>query len=280
MTSGFRQTGKTAGILLCAIAVGLIPSALLRADDIERTVKRNVLLVTGENHDWKATSPLLEEQLEQDSRLSVTILNDLAKLRSTNLSSYHAVVIHFKNSSPELPGREVFDRLRKFVRGGGGLVLVHFACGAFEEFRDEYAEMVGRVWFGINPPPGRRQHDPRGVFEVLIQDSSHPITQGLANFETDDELYTCLIGDAEITVLATAISVVDSQPYPMAFVREFGDGKVFHCTLGHDVRALKTPAVSELYRRGCAWVAGLPVNAPDDVGDESNKHSFDQRDTN
>ena len=98
------DTRQTASILLCAVAVGLIPIGLLRADGFERTVKLSALLVTGEDlhHDWKATSPLLKEQLEQDRRLSVTFLDDLVKLSFTDLSSYHAVVIHFKNTSPDL----------------------------------------------------------------------------------------------------------------------------------------------------------------------------------
>jgi len=32
--------------------------------------------------------------------------------------------------------------------------------------------------------------------------------------------------------------------------------------LGHDTKALSAPAVQELYRRGCAWAAGLPPVAP------------------
>ena len=280
MMSESRQTSKAAAMLLLAVAAGVSPVALRSADAFETAETRRVLLVTGEDkhHDWKATAPLLKEQLERDSRLSVTILDDLGKLSSTDLSAYSGVVLHFKNSSPDLPGRKAFDRLRKFVRGGGGLVLVHFACGAFEEFRDEYAEMAGRVWFGLRPPPGRRQHDSRGLFEVRIEDTCHPITEGLANFKTDDELYTCLIGDADIVVLATALSAVDKQSYPMAFTRDFGDGKVFHCTLGHDVRALSIPAVSELYCRGFAWGVGLPMNRPDDASGAPKNRGVGQQD--
>ena len=44
----------------------------------------------------------------------------------------------------------------------------------------------------------------------------------------------------------------------MAFVLPSGKGRVFQCLLGHDVKALQMPGVGELYRRGCAWAAGLP----------------------
>ena len=47
----------------------------------------------------------------------------------------------------------------------------------------------------------------------------------------------------------------------MAFVNAYGKGRVFHCVLGHDVGALRVKGVQDLYRRGTAWVAGLPPTA-------------------
>ena len=96
-----------------------------------------------------------------------------------------------------------------------------------------------------------------------LRDTSHAVTSGLKDFDTDDELYTCLMGDAPIHVLATAKSKVDGKDYPMAFVLNYGPGRVFHSPLGHDARALGFEAVGDLFRRGTAWAAGLdPKPAP------------------
>jgi type 1 glutamine amidotransferase len=76
-------------------------------------------------------------------------------------------------------------------------------------------------------------------------------------FETDDELYTCIAGERPIELLATARSKVDGKDYPMAFAFDYGKGRVFHCALGHDVKAVENPGAAELFRRGCAWSAGL-----------------------
>jgi len=105
--------------------------------------------------------------------------------------------------------------------------------------------------------PKLRPHDPYGRFTVRIIDHEHPVTAGLGDFETVDELYTCLAGKTPIRVLATARSKVDGKDYPMAFVLNYGKGRVFHSPLGHDVRALANPDVARLFRRACAWVAGL-----------------------
>ena len=133
---------------------------------------------------------------------------------------------------------------------GGGLVLVHFACGAFQGW-DQFEDVAGRVW-----DPNLRGHDPHGEFEVSIIDSDHPVTRDMESFQTVDELYTCLTGDRPIRVLASSRSKVDKRDYPMAFSFTYGRGRVFHSPLGHDVRAFN-PTVGKLFRRGSAWVAGL-----------------------
>jgi type 1 glutamine amidotransferase len=131
-------------------------------------------------------------------------------------------------------------------------VIVHFACGAFQDW-PEFRSLAGRAW-----DPKKRGHDPRGRFRVDITDVDHPVTRGMKPFEADDELYTCVVGERPIEVLATARSKVDKKVYPMAFALSYGRGRVFHCLLGHDVRAFKAPGVLELFRRGTAWAAGAP----------------------
>lgn len=133
---------------------------------------------------------------------------------------------------------------------GGGVVLVHFACGAFQGW-PAFADVAGRVW-----DPNLRGHDPHGEFQVRIVDANHPVTAGLDSFQTVDELYTCLAGSRPVQILASATSKVDQKEYAMAFSFDYGRGRVFHSPLGHDVRAFNRP-VQALFRRGCAWAAGL-----------------------
>lgn len=212
-----------------------------------------VLLVTGEDypgHLWQQTAPVVAALLAADPRLQVETVDDLNALRDLDLAARDVVVAHFKNYDPGVPGRAGFDALATFVANGGGLVLLHFACGAFQEFRDEFTRLAGRTW-----DPELRGHDPHGPFTVEIVDPDHPITRGLEAFWTTDELYTCLHGDVPIQVLAQSRSRVDGQLYPMAFVLEYGAGRVFHTPLGHDVAAFQNPGTAELIRRGTVWAA-------------------------
>ena len=214
-----------------------------------------VLVLTGNEypgHDWRKTAPLIGRFLATDVRLAITVNDDPKFLASPQLHDYDAIVLNYMNWQSPDPGEAARANFKKFVEGGKGLVLVHFACGAFQGW-PEFKNIAGRAW-----DPKLRGHDPHGKFTVEIADPEHPITRGMKPFETTDELYTCLAGDKEIHVVAKSVSRVDKKDYPMAFVHQYGKGRVFHCVLGHDVPSLSGPAVQELFRRGTAWVANLP----------------------
>jgi type 1 glutamine amidotransferase len=221
----------------------------------EPTNAARVLIVTGQDwpgHLWRETAPTLRRLLEEDPRLSVRILEDPHALDTSALTNYAVVLLHFQNWQQPGPGAAARENLRRFVERGGGLMSVHFACGAWQGEWPEFANLIGRVW-----DPKLPGHDPRGPFTVRIADRQHPVTRGLEDFETDDELYTCLTGDAPIRLLAAAKSKVDGREHPMAFVRHYGRGRVFLTTLGHDVKAFTCSRVPQLLRQACLWTAGL-----------------------
>ena len=220
----------------------------------EKNEAKRVLIVTGNDypgHKWPLTTPVLTTALGRDKRMAVSVTEEPNDLATLDLSEYDALVLHFMDWEVPDPGPTARANLKEFVHAGGGLVLVHFACGAFQDW-DEFGTLAGRAW-----DPNLRGHDPHGSFTVEIADAEHPITRGLTAFETTDELYTCLAGSSRIHILATAQSKVDRKDYPIAFVLQYGQGKVFHCVLGHDVKALANPPVGALFRRGTAWTAGL-----------------------
>lgn len=234
-----------------AVALAAEPAAAVVAENRQTA---SVLLVTGIDHpahNWRRTAPVLAEMLRKDTRLNVRIVEDPHFLDSSALRRYDVVVLHFMDWEQPAPGPKARANLQKCVKDGRGLFVVHFACGAFQDW-PEFRNLAGRVW-----DPKARAHDPRGPFRVNITNVSHPITKGLKSFETEDELYTCLTGDRPVDMLATARSKVDGKNYPMAFAFDYGKGRVFHSALGHDVKAISNPSAAELFRRGCAWAAGL-----------------------
>ena len=223
------------------------------AEEPQQSEHVRVLVVTGVDqpgHLWRETAPAIRKVLEKDRRFEVRIVEDPEFLASPILSDYDVIFLHFKNYTPLMSGTQARENLASLVKQGKGLVVLHFACGAFEDW-PEFADLAGRVWNPKAPP-----HDRRGPFTVKITQPQHPITRGMRDFQADDELYTCLTGNRPIEVLAVARSKVTGKDHPMALVFEYGKGRVFHTPLGHDVRAIELPEVAELIRRGCSWVAG------------------------
>ncbi|HPO13285.1 MAG TPA: ThuA domain-containing protein [Candidatus Hydrogenedentes bacterium] len=225
---------------------------LEKTESVER---KRVLIVTGDDypgHVWRETCPPLAGILREDARLEIAITESPAILGSPLLTHYDAVVLHFKNYAERLPlSKEILSGLEQYVNSGHGMAMVHFGCGAFQELPD-FVKIAGRIW-----NPSKRGHDPYGAFDVRITEPNHPITKDMKPFTTQDELYTCLDGATPIRVLCEATSKVDQQSYPMAFVVDNPRGRIFHCLLGHDVKAFSAPGVHELYRRAAAWAAGL-----------------------
>lgn len=226
---------------------------LLRKQDL--TVRKSFLIVTGDEypgHLWRETAPAMAAALREDPELEVSITESPMILGSPLLRHYDAVMIHFKDYPEHFtPGEEARKGLRAYVDQGGGVMVSHFGCGAFQEW-PQFVEVAGRVW-----NPAMRAHDPYGSFEVRAVDTQHPVTAGLASFTTTDEMYTCLDGTPPIHVLYEATSVVDQKVYPVAFTFEADHPRLVHCTLGHDRNSLSTPGAKALYRNAARWVTGL-----------------------
>jgi type 1 glutamine amidotransferase len=211
-----------------------------------------VLLVTGVDHPahhWKETAPALRALLEQDGRCVVRIVEDPSVLGTELVFDHDVILLHFRNEQPLAREAQARANLARLLEQGHGLMLVHFACGAFGDWPG-FGEIAGMVWDGKNT------HDPRGPFVVHVTNSTHPITRESRDFDTNDELYIGLSQRTPVEVLASARSRLTGRDHPMAFTHSVGKGRVFHTPLGHDVRALESPGTAQLLRRGCLWAAG------------------------
>jgi len=176
--------------------------------------------------------------------------------------------------------------LENAVAGGKGLVVVHAADNAFPDWAG-FNRMIGLGWrlaeFGVRleidaegriarVPPGAGPgsgHGERRPFLVATRASDHPITRGLpaAWLHARDELYNRLRGPAEeMTVLATAFDDPAEGGTgfhePIAWTVAFGNGRVFHTTLGHNAEAMSCVGFITLLLRGTEWAATGKVSIP------------------
>ena len=214
-----------------------------------------VLLVTGDDvqpaHNWPEVSQAIKETLVASGKFEVRVCEDAGVLDSaTSLARYDLVFLQLYNAKTPTLSAAAKENLTKFISGGKGLAVSHLSSASFKEWA-EFPKLCGRCWV-----MGKSGHGPRGVFKARIAKPDHPITKGLTDFEADDELYAKLQGDAPITVLVEADSDWSKQTEPLAFTVEYGGGRVFHETFGHDGKAIRgNPSVQKLIQRGCEWAA-------------------------
>jgi type 1 glutamine amidotransferase len=212
------------------------------------------VIVTGENsfngHVWKDTSAELKKILDNGKDFQqVDIEPDPNFIGTEAFLSYKVAVFDFRNANPLQNDAQVQANLLKFLSQPKGLVLVHWANGAFP-YWPEFLNIVGRAQQSV--------HDPRGPFTVKIVNPNHVITRGMKDYETDDELYwDTTEGNRTINPIVVAQSKVQYADYPMALTLRYKSANVFNTTLGHDVKALQVPGTAELIRRGTAWAAGI-----------------------
>lgn len=222
-------------------------------------VKKRILIVSGDDvpaHDWRKTTAHARQVLAGDKRLEVFVCEDPAILAAGALSKYDAIVLNFRNPPPRDPGPVARAALAEYVKGGGGLCVIHFAVFAFPGWK-EYQDIIGRVWVGRLSGKKVSGHSPRGKFDVRVVDSAHPLTAGLKDFTADDELFAKLQGKHPIHVLLDAHSEYSGKSEPVVWSRAYGKGRVFVNVLGHDLKSRDAPAFKTLLRQGTAWVAGL-----------------------
>lgn len=234
----------------------------------ERTASIRALLLMGDAHglhDQPLHYAELAGILAGEAGADVRITRDLDVLNPGELERLDVIV----NWTTFLEATaEQVQALLESVRGGTGFVALHGGNATFWN-RPEYLQMLGSRWI---------YHEPIRRFSVRIEQPSHPIVEGVSEFEIEDELFE-IGGDTsqfeaftegfrergwaedvvrlgagplppDVTVLASA------EGWPLVYTKMFGRGRVHYNALGHDERALRNDSYRRLVAQGVLWAAG------------------------
>ena len=286
-----------------------------------------VLILDGRNnHDWQRTTVALKATLDAVALFEVTIasapedrsgqppqrpkvegaayLEAKAKYEvlvkslkpdldarwakwSVDFTKFRAVVLNYNGPDWPKPMQQGFV---DYVRGGGGVVLIHAANNGFVNW-SEFNAMIGLGWrkggFGrclIIQNDGivgecctgdSSGHGSKHAFLVTHRQPRHPILAGLPMewMHAKDELYHHMRGPAEnVTILASALSDEKQRGTgrhePVLWEVNYGKGRIIVCTLGHvwrgdaDQTALDCVGFQTLLNRSVEYVINGKVTSP------------------
>jgi len=200
---------------------------------------------------------------QKTGAFDTVVSDDMAMFDPERLNQFDAVL--FNNTTQlkfEDPKRR--EALMAFVKGGKGIIGIHAAADNFYNW-PEAAEMLGGQFDGHPWGSG-------GTWAVKLDDPDHPLNKafGGKGFLIRDEIYqmkTPPYSRDKLRVLLT-LDMSDERnlkvqgmkrtdnDYAVAWIREYGNGRVFYCGLGHNNAIFWNKAILRHYLDGIQYALG------------------------
>lgn len=226
-------------------------------------------------HDPNAFAAKAFEILGKKSgAFEATVSEDSATLLPESLNQYDALLMNnIHEREPFLPlnlkelpqdqqaaaqeqAAKVRESILEFVKGGKGLAGVHAATAALQGW-PEYGELIGGYYGGHIA----------GDVAIKLDDPGHPINACFKGqgFRINDEIYIMrepysreklrVLLSLDLTQMADPEKRADKD-YAITWVREYGKGRVFYCSLGHAAETYWNPLFLEHFLAGLQFAIG------------------------
>ena len=233
--------------------------------------KRKKILAIGEtqgfHHDATSTGLAMVYDIGKQTGLWDTYIQTSAEFitkkkmtgNKRNLDFFDAVVFY---TTGELKmDEEQKAALMSFIKEDGkGFIGMHSALDTFYQW-PEYGEMIG----------GYFDSHPWNTFDapIVMEDRQHPATAHFPQaFTIYDEIYQAKsfsranvrvlarLDETKLDLKAKNVKRTDGD-FAVAWVRDYGKGRVFYSTLGHHDQALNRPDVRQMYTEAIKWCLKL-----------------------
>ena len=212
--------------------------------------QKSALLVWGgwEGHTPEASADIVKNLLLPHG-FDVVVESTTEAFADPKLKAFDLIVPIVTMSIIE---QEELSNLIDVVRAGTGLAGFHGTM--CDSFRNEprYQFMTGGQWVA----------HPGDIIDYTIEITKpdDPIMQGIENFTYRSEQYY-MHYDPSVEVLASTtfdgsyFDEIDGVVMPVAWKRQFGDGRVFYSALGHVADEFKVDPMRQMFERGALWAS-------------------------
>lgn len=188
--------------------------------------------------------------------------DDMAVFTEQNLQRYDAVCL---NNTTQLKFTDAQKAaFMNFVKGGKGVIGIHAATDNFYDW-PEAAEMMGGQFTGHPWTAG-------GTWAIKIDQPTHPLMTMFEGkgFKVNDEIYLTAAPlysrSKQLVLMSLDMSDEATRNAPgvpskdtdtgISWIKNWGKGRVFYCSLGHNHYLTWTPAVLQHYLAGIQFALG------------------------
>ena len=200
---------------------------------------------------------------------SVTASDDMSVFTTANLAQYDAVLFNNTTGLKFTDPKQRQDLL-EWIRSGKGFIGIHAATDNFPTW-PEAREMIGGQ-FEQHPWTAGGTSKGEG-WAIKIDDPTHVLNQsfGGKGFYLKDEIYQIkgpYSRDTHRVLLSLDMSPSQDRnrvrpnvgrpdgDNPISWIKRFGDGRVFYCSLGHNREVYWNKPVLQHYLAGIQWALG------------------------
>jgi len=237
----------------------------------------------------KAAFEKYAQAYKEQTKPAKDALGDRWQTWQPDFAAHDVVIMNYNGQNWPEAARKAFV---EYVKGGGGVLLVHAANNAFRDW-DEFNAMIGLGWrpgdqgkaVKVDPKTGRAfvdegnannsGHGSKHPFQITVRHPNHPVMKGLPQkwMHGKDELYHHMRGPAEnLTVLSSAFSDPKQrgtgQHEPMTWEVTYGKGRAIVTSMGHCYfnekfwEALHCVGFQTIVARSCEYLATGKVTLP------------------
>ncbi len=206
-----------------------------------------VLFLTGGGyHDYEKLAPHLTKGISQIVNATFEVRFDLEALRDAKFADRFDAILY--DMCFDEVADEILENALRAAKNGKPSVMIHCAVHAFRRSPKirEWETCCGMR---------SKVHDPFGPFAVEKLDVQSPITKLFPNdWKTPgDELYQTISIEPQSRPLLRAKSPKDGREHVVCWTYQYGRGRVFATTLGHDMKTAASPDYLKLVSNGLLW---------------------------